>query len=310
VLRAMVATLCLTVPALAANELPASDVGFGFVVDYATYGDQWPAAMAALGCNTLTIYGHRGTDGTDVAWQVDTALDAGLIDTRFPVLFVPSVTHEEDLLALSRSMRSVGDQTHQPHRRPLTTDQPEHRWPELVGCNVLIPTAADRNSVKALADLYRRGAAIKSGAFVGLAAAEELTDLLNVMILPCAEWDADRAKALRKHSCRPWAWAEFETDDATEQRLSTGLWVFVNRPDVILFAGWQPGSEGEAGFREGVADYRTLRALERKAKKAIDTCAGAEAWAWLRGLTVDGAGDCATVRAKAEWYLQKLNGGG
>jgi hypothetical protein len=307
VLRAMVATLCLTVPALAANELPASDVGFGFVVDYATYGDQWPAAMAALGCNTLTIYGHRGTDGTDVAWQVDTALDAGLIDTRFPVLFVPSVTHEEDLLALSRSMRSVGDQTHQPHRRPLTTDHPEHRWPELVGCNVLMPTAADRDRVKALTDLYRRGAAIKSGSLVSLAAAEELTDLLNVVILPCGEWDAVRVKALGKRGCRVWAWGEF-SEDAAEQRRATGLWTYVNRPDVILFTGWVPGSD--AGFRDGVMDYRVLRALDRTAKKAIDTAEGAEAWAWLKGLTDATAGDCATVRAKAEGYLQKLNGGG
>lgn len=311
-LRAMVATLCLTVPILAA-ELPAPDVGFGFVVDYAQFGDQWPAqaaAMVALGCNTMTVYGHRGVDGTDVAWQIDMALDAGLIDTRFPVLFAPNVTHEEDMEALTQSMRSVGDQTHQPHRRPLTTDQPEHRWPELVGCNVLMPTEADRDRVKALTDLYRRGSAIKSGAFVSLAAAEPLKDLLNVPIISAEELDVATIKGLRSWDRRPWAWAKFEADDAEAQRRATGLWMFLNRPDVILFAGWEPGSQGEAGFRDGVMDYRVLRALDRKAKKAIDTAAGAEAWAWLKGLTDATAGDCATVRAKADGYLQKLNGGG
>lgn len=289
-----------------ADVLAPPDIGFGVIDDYATHGESWPqamAAMVALGCNTMTIYGHGGTDGTDIARQVDAGLDAGLIDTRFPALWLPSVTHEEDLLALSLSMRSVGDQSHTPHRLPVTSQTPAHHWPELVGCNMLMPTTADRDRVKALADAYRRGAALKSGAFVSLSVAGDLRDLLDVAILPAAEWDADGVKASRVH--RAWAWAQM-VDEPEQQRRATGLWAYVNRPDVLLFAGWMPGCPGEAGLGDGICDYRVLRALDKAAKRKINSATGAEAWAWLRGLTMDVPGDCATIRAKAEEYLQKL----
>jgi len=309
----------LTAEVQVAPEVPPADVGFIFWADYAAFGppEGWPAhlgAMLSLGCNGATVYGHGGTDGADIAAQLDTALDLGLLDSRFPTLLAPSVTIYEDMLALSRDMRSRANKAHGARRVPMATEQPEHRWPELVGLNLERPVASQREQVLALKAIYRRGLPGKSAAMIAPGEIEALRDAIGVLIIRCDEW----APGLLPKGApnRLWAYNPYAgPGNPGLRRYYAGVWTYVNRPQVNVLGPWYPGSIGNDGTRDGITDYRILRALGKAARKRQgESLKAAEAWAWLQTLTAGplqadaeaSPVDCAAVRAKAIAYLDEL----
>lgn len=304
-----------------------ADTGLGLYTDYATYGAPWEPRLFDLlhryGCNTLTVYGHGGTDGADIARQLDTAIDSGLLDSRFPVLLIPSVSTEEDMLALSLSMRGLADKTHRARTLSsgLANSPPQHRWPELVGCNIDHPTGAQREQVLAVTDAYRRGMAIKSAAHIAAGEVDGLRDALSVAIIDAAELDGATREQLDKR-VRPWAYTtQLKPGDAALGRYYAGIWSFVVRPQVALV--WSAaqlvamGPDGPSatpaliGLRDGSTDYRALRQLERLARRSKGSAA-TEAAAWLAGLAAgplvadEDPPDCGAIRATALGYIERL----
>lgn len=299
-----------------------ADIGLGLYTDYATYGANAERAVLDLlrqyGCNTLTVYGHNGTDGTDIARQIDAAIDTGLLDTRFPVLFVPDVATAEDMLALSLDMRSKADKGHGSHRLAsmLGSTPPKHCWPELVGCNLDHPTVAQRQQVLAITDMYRVGGAMTSAAHISPAQVDKLSDALSVCIVDAAELTAPGKRQ------RVWSYTtRLKPSDADLARYYAGAWSYSVRPQVAL--AWSAaelvaiGPNGPmptaalVGLRDGAADYKALRDLQRLCRQSKSPEA-TEAAAWLAGLPSGpfdvGADppDCGALREQALQYITTL----
>lgn len=306
----------------------ASDVGLGCYTDWATYGAQWEPQVFDLlrrfGCNTLTVYGHGGADGSDVARQLDAALDLGLIDTRFPVLLVPSVSREDDLLALSLDMRAKGNKAHGTRRLPIADEYPKHRWPALVACGLDHPTKSNREQALWVAEANRRGLGLKTASTIAPGEFDALRDALGVAIIDCQELDRDTCQTIRKCAdC--WAYSgSLQPEDAALARYYAGVWAFAIRPQVALV--WSSaqlltiGPNGPQatpaleGLREGRLDYQALRNLERLARTTHGADAE-QAVLWLQSLCagpwsadVDPP-DCGEIRATTLAYTAKLKQG-
>jgi hypothetical protein len=212
---------------LVCMALPPSDIGYGFYTDYVRFpdakrGPDYYRDMAAHGMNTLTPYarelpGEFGVDNKDasalLAWHVDTALDVGLCDTRFPLLCLsvdaPNILHA---------------------RRQARND----KWPDLIAYNCDEPGRERAAEVKASADAAHAGGLL-SGTAIDGAIAQDIGDPLDVWVIhmDSMSWSAmnaaqDRGKQRWLYNCA------LRGSNAALHRYWTGLYTWAVNPRVCL----------------------------------------------------------------------------
>lgn len=268
---------------------PESDVGFGFYTDWRRYAYPeherlYLRDMAAHGANTFTPYG----DAARVAEQVNAAIEEGLLDTRFPVFAMTS-----------------------PQEARAAQTLAEYPWPELVVYTYDEPPPEAYHAVAA-GVATARGHGLRAGTSIKAAGAWTLGHLLDVAALLMDSFTPALVNRLRGSEL--WAYnCRIRGTNAPLHRYYTGAWTWAVRPRVNLVwayahqadsrvnenGTWQPcywyehalgGPEGPIatvgleGFREGVVDYRVLRALEERLRRTPAHADTPQAAAWLRDL--------------------------
>ncbi len=228
--------------------LPPSDTGLGFFFDRKrgkTAPEDCFRTMAAAGCNTVTVY---YTSVEDVARQVDAAIEAGCLDTRFPVFLVSDCAIEP--LAAIQGARALA----------------QHPWPKFMVYGPDEPQAENESGIIAF-EKQAHEWGLPWGTAIESRNPWLMTQYMDAPILG-AEWLSD-ALLEKVHG----EGSEFRayTAQAMQRnenmvRYYTGLWRWKAHP--VLFLAWDYwsyiGKPGMTGWREGALDYRVLCALEEK----------------------------------------------
>lgn len=207
---------------LSCIDLPRSDIGYGFYTDSVRYPDQTqiPAYlrdMARHGMTTFTPYGREvGPKPWDyaecLAWHIDAACDAGLVDTRFP------------LVCLSIGVKDI----------LRARDFARHDWPELVAYN------QDEPQVSAGADVARYAAeahaeGLRSGTAIEWRIAKEIGAPLDVWVLHMDGMSEEAVAAARDAGKARWMYnCSLRGSNAALHRYWTGVYTWAMNPEVCL----------------------------------------------------------------------------
>lgn len=307
------------------EALPGPD----FAVGYYTAASLWTymnwvscfEQLRDMRCNTFTVYpqvagrdiseGETETAARNIAWQVDLAVDIGLIDGTQPVFIM--------------------------HCNPPDIDEaPKYgrhidRWPELLGYgkDEAATTAAGEAEARGMVSMfnrngkryYRSGAAMNNTAILRFGDGIDIWLCLMGDLTDIVKHEAERqGKELWSYCC------QLRGTNAPLNRYLSGWWGFKNRPEGMLSwtymdsmlrwdrtvpssvrpdGTWAPcgyyeycldapdgpiSSVGAEARRDGIVDYMVLRELERTILAAkLDTETdpqrvelAREALAWLQ----------------------------
>lgn len=292
-------TVTVTLKAIAG--IPASDCAFGFFTDYSRYSYReherlYFEQMRDHGCNTFTCYAWSLPRGQDIVRQMQTALDMGLCDIRFPMFI------------LSGCGGAVGEAPDA--AKQLLGEQP---LPEFILYNQDEPAIEKAKDVRAYT-VAHHAAGYRSGTAVSLKAAFGLGQFLDIWLVHmdgCSQ-------VVKRHAVRKGAefWVYtflFRGTNAPLHRYYTGLWTFTVRPKgnmlwaymhdakskIELDGTWNAlrvcehalgtpdgpmDTVGLEGFRDGTYDYRVLRALEETILRNPRHPIAPEAANWLQSL--------------------------
>ena len=261
----------------APSVLPARDTGLGFYYVEDMQKDRGREAaelqdMAARGCNTLTVYFRNPGE---IARQLDGALEAGLLDRRFPVCLLnnsPLKTGEA-----ARQARLLGKRVAE--------------WPTLcnygpdeipAGRRVGLETWIREENVPHLPVVVASDAA----------AVTEYADLLDMALVIDHGCTPEVQAALRAqgHSFAAYTIATHVQGTELYVRYLVGLWAWKTRPRVLL--AWcyhdtladAPGDRRLRAWQEGALDYRILLGLEQAITAHPERPEAAAARAWLDNL--------------------------
>lgn len=207
-------------------DLPPSDIGYGFYTDHHRQPDltQEPAYdrdMAAHGMTTLTPYARElthvsGIDNTDsaqlLAWHIDTAIDAGLCDARFPLLCL-----------------STG-----PENLPRAKDFARHPWPELIGYNYDEPSEERGPAVAECADRCH-AVGMRTGTAIDGRIAQASGGPLDIWVLHMDSMSAEAIAACEAGGKERWLYnCALRGSNAALHRYWTGLYTWAQAPRVCL----------------------------------------------------------------------------
>ncbi|MDD3493696.1 MAG: hypothetical protein PHZ19_09405 [Candidatus Thermoplasmatota archaeon] len=276
-------------------EVPEADIPFGFWTDHHRCGDgtQHRAHfedMRAHGFNTFTPYargvGPYPCGPQALAWYIDTAIEVGLVDLRFP-LFCLSITPED-----------IG----------VAAGYAKHEWPELISYNRDEPPVRHKRQV---AEHAARAHAVgrRTGTAIAGHHALVIGQPLDIWIVHMDTMFPEVAESARAQGKELWVYTcALRGTNAPLHRYWTGVytwavgaagnltWAYMHdrnsriHPDgtwalTYLHCRSYTGRDGKPqptvsikGMQEGIIDYRLLRALE-----ATDTPEGNAYLTDLRG---------------------------
>ena len=208
-------------------DLPESGIGYGFYSDYALFPDplrgrDYYRDMAAHGMNTLTPYSRElpqeyGVDNKDhaalLSWHIDTAIDVGLCDPRFP------------LLCLSCSPQDITNSR---------ATKRNAQWPELVAANKDEPLLEHGEIVKGFADAAHAEGLLSGTAIVG-PTAKEIGGPLDVWILSMETTTQETMKDCADKGKQRWVYnCTLRGSNAALHRYWTGVYTWAIGPRVCL----------------------------------------------------------------------------
>jgi hypothetical protein len=267
-------------------DLPPSEIGYGLYTDSARYPDplrepEYDADMAAHGCNTLTPYARElpaefGVDNTSsavlLAWHIDTAIDAGLVDLRFPLLCL-----------------SIG-----PDQLGLARQYARHEWPELVGYNNDEPAPSARQAVEECSAQWH-AAGFRTGTAITLESALAAGGSLDIWVLLMETVSREAIAVCVDQGKEQWLYnCVLRGSNAALERYYAGVYAWAVKPRVCLSWAYTHDPEsrirrdgtwnltryyGKAaaerdgaplptvaleGTQEGIIDSRLLQELERR----------------------------------------------
>lgn len=276
-------------------DLPASDIGYGFYTDNNRYCDptrerEYDRDMVAHGMNTFTPYAYRrptqfdgevtGSEGKDgvpsLVWAIDTAIEEGLCDARFPILCLAS--GYKDLSEASAIAK--------------------HEWPELLGYGNDEPAITQATQVAEESARWHETGRRTGTAINGLHALEIGTPL-DVWVLHMDSITPEVLAECKRRGKEFWMYnCSLRGSNAAQHRYWTGVYTWALRPRVCLTWAYmhQPESRimpdgtwnmlryyGVAsadaqghpiptvaleGMGEGVIDSRLLQELQRRNTEA------------------------------------------
>ena len=277
--------------------VPAPD----FAVGYYTAPGLWTyqnwrvkfEQLRDLRCNTFTVYsGEAGreipadetnTAARNIAWQLDLAVEVGLIDGTQPVIVYA--------------------------RSPVDLDEaPQYgrhvdRWPELIGYgkDEASANASGEAEARGMVQMFHSGEhPYRSGAAMHDIAILKFGDGIDIWICHVDNMSDLLKREARRQGKALWAYcARVRGTNAPLNRYLSGWWAYANRPEGLLSwthldymlrwdltvpsavhpdGTWTPmgyyeycldapdgplSSVGAEGRRDGVVDYMVLRDLER-----------------------------------------------
>lgn len=272
---------------LSCIDLQKSDIGYGFYTDFVRYADpkrgrEYAEDQARHGTNTFTPYAREvpaeyGVDNKDagalLAWHIETAISAGLVDARFP------------LVCLSCGPTAIKDA--ETHQRGV-------QWPELVSYNQDEPGLSARDVVAGYAaDAHAAG--LRSGTAIDGKIALEIGGPLDIWIIHMDSMSADAVTAARAQGKARWLYnCALRGTNAPLERYWTGVYTWAMAPEVCLTWAYMHDPEsrikpdgtwnmtryyGKAvadadglpiptvaleGMADGIVDSRLLQELERR----------------------------------------------
>ena len=280
----------LTIDLHVTPSIPDPDMGFGFYFcpphhkypkDFRKYFEH----MRDLRNNTFTIYqshpAELETGPERIAWQLDLALDTGLIDGKVPIFVMHC--NPPDI-----------DGAYQYGRRV-------EEWPELLGYGKDEPGNTEQHEAEArgMVSMFN-GAGYRSGSAISDTSLYRFGDGLDIWICLMSDFnDMLKREALRQEK-ELWAYScTTRGTNAPLNRYFSGWWCFKNRPRVLMTwtymddmlamgvpepssvqedGKWTPcgyfefslgapdgpiSSVGLEARRDGIVDYMVLRELER-----------------------------------------------
>jgi len=281
--------LALVSQAAAPAPLPAADVGFGLFYDFALckhpeHEQLYFRQMAEYGCNTATVYCRSAAD---IVRQVDTALEEGLLDPRFPVFLLgPDVEKTAAYLAEARGLAKHAD-----------------RWPEFLLYGPDEPKIEQEQRVRDFAE-QAQAQGLRCGTAIFPASAFQYSEVLDIcMVHAGSHYSRALVEKIAHEGHEFWAYtgSTLKGKNKLMDRYFTGLWMWKFHPRVFLAWAYHThmeetpegpeASPGLVGWREGIIDYRVLRALEeaiatypRDPSAAEDSSKTARAAQWLQEL--------------------------
>lgn len=201
-------------------DLPQSDIGYGFYTDHHRFPDitrepEYDADMAAHGMNTFTPYAREiphVMDNSDyariLAWHIDTAIEQGLCDVRFPLL---CLAIEPDKLASAKAFA-------------------RNEWPELIGYNYDEPAVEKGAEVAEYAAKWHAVGA-RTGTAIEWHIAQQIGDPLDILVI---HMDGMTAEALQTDKDR-WLYnCSLRGSNAPLHRYWTGVYTWAVKPRVAL----------------------------------------------------------------------------
>jgi len=318
----------LSVDLHATAPVPGPD----FAVGYYTAASLWTymnwrecfEQLRDMRCNTFTVYpqvsgraipeGETETAARNVAWQLDLAVEVGLIDGTQPVFIMHC--NPPDIDEATKYGKHVD------------------RWPELLGYgkDEAATNADGESQARGMVSMFNRNGKrhYRSGAAMNNASILRFGDGIDIWVCLMADLTdlvkreaARQKKALWSYCC------QLRGTNAPLNRYQSGWWAFKNRPEGMLSwtymdsmlrpdrpvpssvrpdGTWAPcgyyeycldapdgpiSSVGAEARRDGIVDYMVLRELERAILAAeLDTDAdpervalAREAMAWLQDNT-------------------------
>lgn len=207
-------------------DLPPGEIGYGFYTDHHRYPDltrepEYDRDMAAHGMTTFTPYAREvphipTVDSRDaaqtLAWHVDTAIDAGLVDVRYPLLCL-----------------SIGPQDIQRAKAIA-----RHIWPELIGYNCDEPGLDKGDEVAAnAAGLHAVG--LRTGTAIDGKAALSIGGPLDVWVVHCDSMSVATDAAATAAGKERWVYnCALRGSNAALHRYWTGVYTWAQSPRVCL----------------------------------------------------------------------------
>lgn len=280
-------------------DLPPSDIGYGFYTDSARYPDvtkepEYLRDQARHGMNTFTPYAREIPDvfGTKIeGWlgptksydlnmkfHIDTAVKAGLVDKRFPLLCLSS-TPEILIGAVLKA---------------------EHEWPELIGYNRDEPSLEHADSVAEIARMWHDNG-FRTGTAIDGLVAMKIGDPLDIWVMHMDSLTPERIAGCKARDKEFWIYnCALRGTNAAQHRYWTGVYTWAVKPRVALTWTYMHSptsrinpdgtwamervydtascdAKGDPiptvaleGIQEGIIDSRLLQALERKHSPAGD----------------------------------------
>ena len=206
-------------------ELPPSDIGYGFYTG--GYPDpmrvrEYHRDMAAHGMNTFTPYARGlpvefGVDNQDpaalLAWRIDTAIDEGLVDLRFPLLCL-----------------SIG-----PDKLRQAKELAKHEWPELIGYGIDEPGLDKKDALAEDARQWHEVAKVRTGTAILGPAALAIGDPLDIWVIHLATMSDEVVMAAQARGKDRWLYnCELRGSNAPLHRYYTGVYTWAMAPAVCL----------------------------------------------------------------------------
>jgi hypothetical protein len=215
-------------------DLLPSDIGYGFYTDMSRYADwtkerEYNRDMVRHGMNTFTASARempgalgREIDGwqnrplENLVWHIETAIECGLVDPRFPLLF-----------------SSLGGA----NLIPFTKEIPLHDWPEMVAYNVDEPTMLEDGDKELVAERASRyhAAGLRTGTSLEVEAARALGDPLDIWILHMDGMSEEIIQYANAMGKERWIYnCSLRGTNAALHRYWTGVYAWALRPRVCL----------------------------------------------------------------------------
>jgi hypothetical protein len=207
-------------------NLPPSDIGYGFYTDHHRFPDlaresEYDADMAAHGMTTFTPYAREllnipTVDNKDyaqtLAWHIDTAIDAGLVDQRWPLL----------CLAI------------EPKDIQRAREFARHEWPELVGYNYDEPAREKGAEVAEYAQRWHAVGA-RTGTAIDGAIAQDIGGPLDIWVLHMDSMSQAAVTACADQGKTRWLYnCSLRGSNAALHRYWTGVYTWAQAPEVCL----------------------------------------------------------------------------
>ena len=272
---------------LAVIDLPPGEIGYGFYTDHHRFPDlarepDYDRDMAAHGMTTFTPYAREvphipTVDSRDsaqtLAWHIDTAIETGLCDARFP------------LLCLAIEPKDI--------QRAKTLAR--HPWPELIGYNYDEPGLEKGAEVASYAEAWHAVGA-RTGTAIDGNHARVIGAPLDVWVVHCDSMSDETDAAATAAGKERWVYnCALRGSNAALHRYWAGVYTWSQAPRVCLTwtythdpqsrikpdGTWDLrrvydtatcGRNGEPvptvaleGMQEGIIDSRLLQELERRA---------------------------------------------
>lgn len=245
-----------------------SDTGFGCWVEKARLQADWRAsceAMKAAGMSTMAFY---PTSDDDLVQQVETALEVGLVSSASPIILVSNMAPRPGVVGNEAEWADMPARVDAARARATHGDQ----WPEIVLYGTDEPSSAEQ--VKSWSESYHAGG-YRCTTALCVPNIRDFIPYLDILIVHASPGvlTPENVCAIRAAG-KEFAVYNVQLRCASPDlmRYWAGLWTWQAKPLWNLMWEWawfaQDGERGPAnsaglvGYRQGVDDYRALRAID------------------------------------------------